>query len=133
MYNIRFEAINDNVNPIDLYRWISQNWEPASQTPTKTLLYIARCISRGEGWQPEYLELSESVRKALRRNDFSSDIIKLVQFETDDPFERERIERQKHNDLISDLLKRGATGDAEAAIKYCQLEFEGKISHGAFA
>jgi hypothetical protein len=30
-----------------------------------------------------------------------------------------------------ELLEKGAAGDTEAAIKYCQMELAGEISHGA--
>ena len=40
---------------------------------------------------------------------------------------------QMKQEYFYGLLKRGAEGDAAAAIEYCKAEFEGKVSHEAFA
>jgi len=46
-----------------------------------------------------------------------------------DPYAADRAEQARYYELRD----KGAAGDAEAAIAYCKLELEGKVSHGAMA
>ena len=58
--------------------------------------------------------------------DSGNEILNLVKKVYEDPYTAFFKEQQDYYQLCV----RGAAGDAEAAIAYCKLEVEGKISHG---
>lgn len=52
----------------------------------------------------------------------------IVEVPYENPYQTHFDEQKEY----AKLLEKGAAGDTDAAIAYCKLEMEGKVSHGAF-
>lgn len=110
-------TINDTtVSATDLARWIHS----VSGFPVRDSLHIARCLLRGETWRPTSIS-------CIEENPFCN----IVVVETD--YEKTMREHHDVQHGYYVLMQKGAAGDVAAAIEYCKLELEGKVSHGAFA
>lgn len=89
-------------------------------------LFIARHLINGEFWQPEPPTLKFTDKEAQHPTfywgwfDFQ---ITMPPNPYKDQAERWKAQRA--------ILEAGAAGDAEAAIKYCQMELNHEINHGA--
>lgn len=83
-------------------------------------MYIARCMIRGEGWEPPY----EIVAYQLERMEGQPWSYTITT--PPNPYV-EQIQIWKEQ---RELLEKAAAGDAEAAIAYCKLELSGGINHG---
>ena len=88
----------------------------------KDSLYIARCLLSGETWRPTgYI--------AHQENSFCH-IARSYSESKHEKSNREYLDTQKG---YFELMKKGAAGDAAAAMEYCKLELKGKVNHGAYA
>jgi hypothetical protein len=84
-------------------------------------LYIARCMIRGERWQPPYGIVAYGL-KHLPSQPWSYTITTPP-----NPYiEQARLWKEQRA-----LLEKAAAGDADAAIAYCKMELNGEINHGA--
>ena len=130
IYHARFTVKNpESVDIKELVKFLQENWWNAKTLSLKDLLYISRCLQRGESWEPEFNTLSDDIIDDIKSNTFKSDIL-FVQVTTEPEYHDTLVERQKK---AFDLLERGAAGDAEAAIEYCRMEKAGEISRAPFA
>jgi hypothetical protein len=88
-------------------------------------LYMARCLLRGEGWEPPMHCLDFQELSTLRKHGpFNFAFTPRV-----DPYAEEK----KRWLEVHDLLERACAGDAEAAIDYCRQVKAGTISAGPYA
>ena len=114
------------LEPLDLtiiLKAVTYDGEYTSREP----LMIARCLLKGEGWEPPVSALLlDQVRFHSLNGPFKLEV-KDFEDETRAAY-RESAERAR---IHRDLLERGATGDVDAAIEYCRLELAGKINHAA--
>ena len=76
---------------------------------------IARALVRGERWQPEYYMLHEPEADGPCQ-------FEIVDVKTEDELRWEK--QHAIHAAHAELLKRGAAGDAEAAIAYCKAAQE---------
>jgi hypothetical protein len=110
------------VTRMELTKWLRQVWRSDSATPANCL-YIADCLIAGETWRPPYNAIGCKAEK--------SEIVNFV-FPESDYDKNDRLNREKQHEFW-ELCRRGAEGDAEAAIQFCKHEFAGEVSHGAYA
>jgi hypothetical protein len=82
------------------------------------VMAIARDLKEGREWEPEYAMIS------------TWDGIGMLQMETKQPPNPYLAQIQRWKDQ-RELLEAGAAGDVQAAIRYCQMELNNEISHGA--
>jgi hypothetical protein len=92
----------------------------------KDSLIIARLMIRGEGWEPEPPSLKFTDDEAKSPNFYWGWFNFKIEYPPN-PYQ-EQAARWK---MQRELLEKGAAGDAEAAIRYCQMELNHEISHGA--
>ncbi len=104
------------VSATDLAKWV----HAVSNFSLSDSLYIARCLLRGETWRPTSI-------RSVDENPFCNIVIPESDSEKN---MREHFSAQQG---YYALLQKGAAGDVAAAIEYCKLELEGKVSHSAFA
>jgi hypothetical protein len=108
-------TLRDKINNVDLARWIRKVY---SGLTSQQCLIILRRLRRGGTWEIacgscyDYENGPCDFVVNCAEIDYWDDVVKKWDFH-------------------SDLLKRGADGDAQAAIEYCKLELAGEISHGA--
>ena len=102
---------------IGVAKWILSN--TTLTTSAKDAMYITDCMLRGETWRPNYF--------SMKRGFETCELFNVKIEEPVNPYaEHMRIQQGYY-----DLCRRGAEGDVEAALAYCKLEIEGKVSHGA--
>jgi hypothetical protein len=87
---------------------------------SRELLYIARCLMNGEGWEPSLMSLCFNELSHQRRNGPLN--FKFTKRE-DPAAEQKQRWLETH-----ELLERACAGDAEAAIEYCRRVKDGRIS-----
>lgn len=86
-------------------------------------LCIARCLLKGERWSP-----SPWCFDVTKANSYQHWDVKVTNAESD-----RYTNYYKEQQGYFALMRKGAEGDAEAAIEYCKLEAAGKVNHGAMA
>ena len=109
---------------IELAKLIGRIARPGQWT-ARDYLYMARCLLRGEGWEPPLGSLDLEQLSHQRRNGPFE--FKLTMRE--DPYAAEK----KRWLEVHELLERACAGDAEAAIDYCRQVKAGTISAGPYA
>ena len=112
-----------NIAPLNLARLLRDIWQSELASPANCI-YVAKCLINGETWRPTLgsihipnIDKSEHLNLVFPESEIDKD---------------SRLRREQQTEYW-ELGRRGAAGDAEAAIAFCKLEMEGKISHGAFA
>lgn len=91
---------------------------------------FAEILKAGGCWHPELstLDIAVPFYGEFRLCEQMGPCLVKVEVEESD-FEKDR----KIQAEYWELCRRGAEGDAEAAIAFCKAEMEGKVNHGAFA
>jgi hypothetical protein len=91
---------------------------------------FAEILKAGECWHPELntLDIMVPLYGEFRLCEQMGPCLVKVEVEESD-FEKDR----KIQAEYWELCRRGAEGDAEAAIAFCKAEMANKVSHGAFA
>ena len=90
-------------------------------------VYIADCLKRGETWRPERLN-----QEMLTPENLPS-WVKVMPVVEENEWELAYADRRAKYVINEDLLTRGAAGDSEAAIKYCQRVAAGEVNNGPYA
>ena len=102
---------------IEVAQEVRSLWPSHSPVAAMT---IARALMNGEGWEPPYSEVHYPKSAKILSYDITW---------PPNPYRAQAEEwRVQH-----ELLKKGAAGDAEAAIAYCLLELNNEINHGPMA
>jgi hypothetical protein len=125
MRSITFTLIDKNINTIELASWVKELRHPAlSSMRAQEALDIARDLKGGKTWGPSYTTIFFQPRAPSP----CSALIK-------DPEQDEQDANFARDMMHAGLLKRGASGDAEAAIEYCRLLSIGAVNNylAAFA
>lgn len=107
-----------NVRKSDVSRMIDELLQDGVYTATERG-YIAYCIFKGQGWEPEPTLLRPDALNWLignRQFSFSINGEPVVQSVEESP------------NVEKSLLERACAGDAEAAIEYCRRVKDGRIS-----
>lgn len=107
-------------------------------TPGTNRVLLAHWLHKVEQYESARMAI-QAADDLLGGNDYQVDIrddiaaaapefVQLVPVAYVNPY----VAHFKQQEEYSALCERGAAGDVEAAITYCKLELEGKVSHGAF-
>lgn len=117
-------TIKEGVEPVDrvkIAKWILEYSTTVANA--KEAMMIATDLFNGKTWEQSIWSL---------RNGFD----KCPYFDIKNRYEEEANEHKvwfaRQNELF-ELCRKGAEGDAEAAIAYCKAEMTGEVNHGAFA
>lgn len=121
-YEVKVTARDRTSKRLDMVKWLMANTNWHIRPTASELMYIVDCILKGETWRPDYALID---RKAYELSPYFN--VEFVKIE--DPW-AERIALQES---YWELCRKGAAGDAEAAMAFCKLEMENKVNHGAYA
>ncbi len=87
--------------------------------PSQESLAIARSLLEGHAWEPPPSDLKEAT--------FHSNWLDFQITMPSNPY----LDQVAKWEMQHAILLKGAAGDAEAAIRYCQMELNHEIDHGA--
>jgi hypothetical protein len=118
---IHVKMLDKSIDVMQVASWVK--WTTGEQFTSADRLCIARCLLSGERWSP--LSSYFDVTKA---NSYPHWDVTVTNAESD-----RYTNYYKEQQGYFALMRKGAEGDAEAAIAYCKLEAEGKVNHGAMA
>lgn len=123
-YEVKVTARNRTASRLDMAKWILTHAPSDMKLRSSDAMYIVDVILKGETWRPEYCCID---RNAYETNPYFN--VEFIGTEEEDPW-AERIALQES---YWELCRKGAAGDAEAAMAFCKLEMENKVSHSAYA
>lgn len=109
---VRITLDDTSITPAQLAVWVRAI--APDQYTTSEALYIARCLIRGEGWEPPYWNVAYQL-KTMKGQPWS--------FTITTPPNDMAIDFEKRSRAYTEgeeLARRGAEGDAEAAIEFCK-------------
>lgn len=104
---------------IEITRWVRSNSK--LNMSLKDALHVADSLLRGETWKTQI----DLLLDGFKERNFIFNIQSIAEESEDTHFQVQ--------EKYWDLCRRGAEGDAVAAIEFCKLEMAGQIRHGAFA
>jgi hypothetical protein len=105
---------NSNIDVVSLAQWVKKVSD--DKISAISAISIARDLLKGGTWSPN--ELSGDYLNNSHCN-IAEEELPASQY--------------VYYDDYSNLLRKGAAGDVESAIKYCNLALEGKVNHQAYA
>jgi hypothetical protein len=109
---VRITLDDTSITAAQLAGWV-RDVAPDKYTLTEAM-YIARCMIRGEGWEPPYWNVAYQL-KTMKDHPCSYTITT--------PVNDMAIQHEKRSRMYTEgeeLARRGAEGDAEAAIEFCK-------------
>lgn len=117
MYKVT--ALSNNVRRLDLARWIySLRW---FRNDGRNLLQAMHCADDILNWTVhEWYLTAEEVA-------MGNALCTIEEIVDENPY----VEHYREQEEYHALMLKGAAGDADAAIAYCKLEAEYKVSHAA--
>lgn len=118
MKSITYTLIDRDTNTIELASWVIEKRRADCYMMASEALNIARDLKEGKTWKPVYYTLSEPMAQGP-----CSILI-------EDPEQDKRDAELAEDARYFGLLERGAAGDAEAAIEYCQALLAGSTTYG---
>lgn len=119
----RISVTDTTISIAALAKWIRTVAPREANTLTKALT-IARTMVFGEAWLSEEYELYRKISPKPRGVAVTKTIIKEKH-----ELKREALlaKAKAKEERCKELLRRGAAGDAAAALKYCKLEYTGQV------
>jgi hypothetical protein len=118
---VRIVLDDTSITPSELAGWVRRI--APNQYTTADALYIARCLIRGEGWEPPYYTVIFQLEREKNQP---------WTYTVTTPPNDMAIAFEKRSRLYAEgeeLSKRGAAGDAEAAIEFCKRFQAGEMQN----
>lgn len=116
MPELCYTLTDKSVSSIDLAKWVRDRM--GDELMLNECLVIARALQRGETWRPPYY--------AVRDRDVVGPCAMTTTY-PDDPHREARRLSEEREQAIWGLQRKGATGDAEAAIAFCKAITDGEL------
>lgn len=114
-YTIR---LKDEHTAVEIAEWVRRKM--GHEFSSRDCLMVARALKNGEGWEPPYYSIKHPQTPGP---------CEFVL--TPDPENAWEV-REHEQDCLWELARKGAEGDAEAAIAFCKAELNGELHHGAY-